>query len=377
MKKNTIVWITPDCFIDCDVSYIPKLSEIFQIHWIVIRPICHRFTLNEIKTSIKNYDDITLTIIESKCRERNPLKIFEYNKINTIISKVNPNLIYINISPTSPWQIPMFIRLPINKTIIAAHQGKVHEGMGHYWYYNMLRDFVFKRFKYINMFSKSQASFFRERYPNPRIFQFVLGLKYFGEPSMDIKAHDTINFLSFGIVNYAKHIDLLIDAACNIYEKGYKNIRVKIVGSCANWNEVYKPHIRYPEIFDVDIRMIDNEEIPNLFAESDYFVQPYRVLSQSGPFKIAMKYNIPLITSDLPGFTDEMVENTTGFIFESEKVENLESIMIKAIQIKIKGEYSELKARMKEYVDKVYSEHSLLNQYAEMFNTIISNEINS
>ena len=72
-----------------------------------------------------------------------------------------------------------------------------------------------------------------------------------------------------------------------------------------------------------------------------------------------------------------MVENTTGFIFESEKVENLESIMIKAIQIKIKGEYSELKARMKEYVDKVYSEHSLLNQYAEMFNTIISNEINS
>ncbi|WP_276962581.1 glycosyltransferase family 4 protein [Bacteroides graminisolvens] len=292
--------------------------------------------------------------------------------VNRIIWREKPDLVYSNMIASSPWQIPMFLLLPKNKTINTAHQGRVHEGMGHYKYYNFLRDILYKRIKSVNMFSKSQVAYFRERYPKSKIYQFPLGLKDFGEATKSKQEDGYVHFLSFGSINYVKHIDLLIDAACNIYEQGYKNFKVKIAGMCSDWNSTYVPHIKYPEIFENDIRMIDNNEIANIFKEADFFIQPYRVISQSGPFKIAMNYNTPLITSDLPGFTDEMEDGITGFIFKTNDVKSLEQVLIKAIDIKnSKKEYCALTNRMKGYVEKVYSKDALVRKYTNMFNDVI------
>lgn len=369
MKLKKICWITPDCFADCDIPYVPLLSGMFDIYWIVQLTINHRYKEEDFLEIQNCHNNIKVEIIRSKFRERNPLKLLEYLHINKIIRRETPDVVYSNLMPFSPWQIPMFLLLPKSKTICTAHQGRVHEGMGHYKYNNFLRDILYKRIKNVNMFSKSQAAYFQERYPNSKIFQFPLGLKDFGEATSIPVDDGVTRFLSFGTINYAKHIDLLIDAACNIFEQGYKNIKIKIAGMCSDWESTYLPRIKYPEIFEEEIRMIENEEIPNLYTEADFFVQPYRVISQSGPFKIAMNYNTPLITSDLPGFMDEMVEGTTGFTFKTDNVKALEDVLIKAIEVKrSKTEYEALKMRMKEYVDKTYSYESLVMQYTEMFN---------
>lgn len=372
MAKNKICWITPDYFADCDIPYVPYLLKDFDIHWVVLLPNQSRYSEGDFLDLSKQADNLSVEIIRSKRRERNPLKVFEYLKINKIIKRECPVLVYINMAVSSPWQIPMFLKLPKDKTIITAHQGRVHEGMGHYRYNNFLRDIVYGRLKNVNMFSKSQANFFKERYKDSKVFQFPLGLKEFGQPTIGRKDDCLVRFLSFGTINYAKHIDLLIDAANLVYEKGYKNIKIIVKGGCSNW-DFYLDHIKYRDIVEADIRMIDNSEIPNLFTNADYFVQPYRVVSQSGPFKIALNYNLPLITSNLPGFTDEMVDGTTGFTFKCNDVGSLADTMIQAVELKNNTDsYVGLKKRMQEYVSENYSSEVLVGKYTDMFNVIIN-----
>jgi len=199
-----------------------------------------------------------------------------------------------------------------------------------------------------------------------------LGLKNYGESNVQKSSEGMTRFMSFGSINYTKHIDLLIDAAEGIYEKGYKNFIVVIKGGCSNPESIMS-HVKHPELFDLSLRPVDNLEIADLFCSSHFFVQPYRVVSQSGPFKIAMKYNIPLITSDLPGFTDEMVDNVTGYTFETNSLQSLEDRMIQCIKMVVNGKpYEDLCKRMTQYVTREYSEAALLQRYCDMFNEVIN-----
>lgn len=369
MKK--ITWLTEDCFVDCDINIIPLLSNKFKIFWIIILTKDARYKDSDFDCLKKEFGNLTISIIHINKRIRNPLTLNTYIKIVNLIKYQKSNINYINIATVSPWGIPLFIFLPSRSTILTAHQGAVHAGMRNKIISKLLRKFIYNRFRLVNMFSKSQAKLFQKQFPKSKIFQFFLTPKYFGEPNIMKEEDGIVHFLSFGIINYAKHIDLLIKAACNIYEKGYKNIRITIAGMCANW-QPYEDLIRYPEIFDLKIKKIDNADIPNLFHSADYFVQPYRIVTQSGPFKIAMTYNVPIITSNLPGFTDEMVDGVTGYIFENDNLAALESVMEKAIEIKLNhNNYTKLKDSLRSYVSDNYSLNIMAKHYESMFNQIL------
>lgn len=372
-KRKKICWVTPDAFLDTDMDYkiMSGLLKHFDIYWFVVFGRNNRYKEADFKQLIDENPNLTVKFIYFTARGRYPSNCVNYYKLAKNVNAVMADLIYLNIGISTPWALAFFLKVSSRNTIITAHQGKVHEGMGHYKYYNFLRDIVYGRFHNVVMFSKSQAALFKERYPKSKIFQTYLGLKDFGKASINGNDSCNVNFLSFGSINYAKHIDLLIEAACNVYEKGYTNIRVKIAGKCNNWETFYKPLIKYPEIFETEIKMIANEEIPDLFVKADYFVQPYRVISQSGPFKIAMNYNTPLITSDLSGFSDEMVEGVTGFLFKRNDVDDLEKTLIKAMEVKSSiHDYHQLKSKMKAHVSSVYSAKSLIDKYCRIFNVI-------
>lgn len=115
--------------------------------------------------------------------------------------------------------------------------------------------------------------------------------------------------------------------------------------------------------------MIENTEIANLFAKSHYFVQPYRIVTQSGPMKIAYKYNVPVIVSDLPGFLDELKEGVTGYSFKHENKESLEQTMQDIID-QHTANYEKLRLKMKQYIKEEYSPSMLAQQYIKMFNSI-------
>lgn len=369
MKKK-ILWVTPDCFVDCDIPYVPQLLEFFNIHWLVLLPLNNcRYHDSDFTSIATKHKNLTVEIIKSTSREREIVKIAEYWRVIKAIKSNKPDVVYLNVNPHSPWQIPMFLALPKDKTIITAHQGRVHEGMGHYRYYNFLRDILYKRIEYVNMFSKSQAVYFHERYPESKIYQFPLGLKDFGNATNTRPTSGKVRFLSFGSIIYTKSIETLIQAGNILYERGERNFVISINGGCKDWTW-YQHQIKYHEIFETDIRIIDNEEIPNLFNGSHYLVQPYRVVSQSGPTKIAFRYNLPIICSNLPGFTDEVKEGVCGYSFEKGNPDDLADKMQMAIHDF--GKYEMLLESEKKNVEENYTTEALVKQYVNMFNSVIS-----
>lgn len=365
MNRKKICWITPDYFVDCDINIIPLLCERdYSIEWIVTGPEKNsRYSLKD----LPKCDNLSISYIEWKKRLIHPVNVIFFFKLFRMILSKRADLYYMNYAPEGYFMLFYWL-LPFKKMIATAHQGRVHDGFRFRTIAKISRWLYYRRVRYVNMFSDYQAKLFKESY-NPRyLFMTPLALKDFGK-SLASRCYSPCRFLSFGTISYNKNIELLIDAAEKVYDLGYTNFKVSINGYCGNW-EYYQSHIKHPEIFELSIRKIDNNEIANLFSSSKFFVQPYRILTQSGPTKIAFRYNLPIIASNKPAFVDEIQEGIAGFIFESENVNSLSELMIKCIKMD-KEEYDTLLHRMKEYVDKKYSFSVIIEKYRSMFNTVL------
>ena len=162
-----------------------------------------------------------------------------------------------------------------------------------------------------------------------------------------------------------------MEAANQLYEEGVRGFKVSINGV---WRVEWKPEdkIRHPEIFELNIGSVPNEDIPNLFTYNHYAVYPYKNMSQSGAIKCAFNYHTPVIVSDLPGFTDEVEEGVEGFSFKSEDVDDLKRVMRECIHLK-SDEYNVLVKKMTIDVENKYSIDSIVNQYVSMFEKLFLN----
>lgn len=365
-----IVWVTPDCFVDCDIILMPDLLKTFDIHWIVLLQDGSRFKESDFVQMRQQYHNLVVEFVYER-RLRNPMNFFKFIGLATKINRMEHDAAYLNIG-VSPWCLSMIPFIKSDKAIVTAHQGKVHEGMSYKRLVTASRKLWYRHFQNVNMFSKSQALLFKQDFPKSIVYQFVLGLKDFGKPTNQRPTSGDVRFLSFGILNYAKNIDLLIDAACILYERGIRGFKVSINGACSDW-AFYQSKIKYPQLFELDIRMIDNSEIPNLFNSCHYFVQPYRVVSQSGPTKIAYNYNLPVIVSNLPGFMDELEEGVNGYSFEKGNVKSLADRMQWLIEHHA-TDYDSLLERMKSHTISHYANEVLIKQYSDMLEKVINNK---
>lgn len=370
MKK--IVWITEDAFVDCDIIPIDQVSKKYVVDWIVIHPLKKsRYDENEIKQFHRGNNNIRTHLFYEKYGAKDIRKIIDYFKLGKQTKKYSADLYYVNYSVALPWYIFFWRQLP-SKKVITAHQGAVHAGMKNKWLSVFSRDLVYRGAKFVNMFSKSQAELFKHRYKKSTIKIINLALKDYGLPSVKnaSSADDTIYFLSFGLINYAKNIDLFIDAACNLYDKGVRGFKVMIYGKCQDWS-FYERRIRYPELFELGIDFVKNKDIPNLFSKAHYFVQPYRVVSQSGAMKVAFQYNTPVIASNLPGLVDELEEGVNGYFFDAGNISDLERVMSERIEL-FKTEYNILIDRMKQYTEEHYSPKHIGGEYLNMFDNTLN-----
>lgn len=368
-RRKSILWVTGDWFMAHDIVLVPIVSSIADIHWVIIFPeVNQRFKESEFDIIKDKHPNIEITFLYIKKRLRNPNNVRFFYQIIKIQKAVDPDLVHLDFGVDVPWALPVFIKIPKDKTIVVLHQGEPHEAMKHRWLSKFIRWVIFHRIKNVKMFSKSQAEIFKRKFHHNKLFVFRLPLLDFGKPQNIRPNHGDIRFLSFGTLNYSKNIDLLIDAACLLYERGARGFKISINGFCENWDE-YQNHIKYPQIFELNIRLIDNSEIPNLFNGSHYLVQPYRVVSQSGPTKIAFQYNLPILATNLPGFTDEIEEGINGYIFEKGNVEDLADKMQMLIE-KHKTIYPKLLESEKAYTEENYSIEMLVKQYVDMFNEV-------
>lgn len=364
----SISWITPVNFVDVDLPIIAELQKGMSIYWQVV-------ALSKVDSDLKNYIEPKLKGSKNVRVEyvEIPYRFFDlktmriYCKVLKRARAYKPDLYYTSLQ-AAPFG-PLIYRLywPLNKTVAACHNVSTPKGANQETYSRFFTKLHLKTFDNIQVFSESQKEILYERFPKKNVLLAPLAIKDYGEPNVKRKEFDESNviFLFFGKILSYKRVDLLIEAAQALYEKGRRDFKVKIAGGCKDWS-VYENKIKYPDLFDIRIAHIPNDDIADLFATSDYFVMPYQDIAQSGAITVAYRYNLPIILSDLPQFKPYVNDGETGYFFECMNVHSLED-KIEHVLEGGKALYARLKEGLENFVDKNYSTSAIASMYEDFF----------
>jgi len=344
-----IAWISVPAFISTDMFIIPEVSKYYQLDWYLLVRENEKIDFLEQANLLKEEGKIGFNLVYTHFRSSDPRTLIEYKNFLSIIKENNYDIIY-NVMIGIPYYMPLLrYIIGTKKTLVAIHNVHVPKGGSLYWPSVLYTKFTINSFKYFQTFSESQKRELKAKAPNKYCDNVNFVLMDYGRPTHITKNDETV-FLSFGIIRDYKRIDVIIQAAQIAYEKTGKKFKVIIAGSCDNW-EPYQKMIRYPELFDLRIMRIEDEEIPNLFAETDYFLAPYQDIAQSGSAIIALNYNIPIIASKLEAFQTYVIDGVTGYLMSPACVEDLTNIIIKILKAD-----SESNNTMKETIAKMKQE---------------------
>ncbi|MAV94019.1 MAG: hypothetical protein CMG01_07725 [Candidatus Marinimicrobia bacterium] len=132
---------------------------------------------------------------------------------------------------------------------------------------------------------------------------------------LKIKNPPKLLLLFFGFIRDYKGLDILINALKNL-----KNLDIKllIAGESYIKTNKIKDLINNNNLSDMVIwheKYIPNDEINLYFSASDLVVLPYKKISQSGIIPMAYHFNKIVVCSNLPSFTDHVIEKTNWIFF--------------------------------------------------------------
>lgn len=367
-----VSWITPSPFVDVDLPIINELQKEVKIYWqIVIGAELSDDMKGYIESHLAKTDNLTYEYVKIPYRPYDIRTFFAYVRILKKAKEATPDLYYtsMNTAPFVQWFYRLY--LPTKKVVAACHNVSTPKGANREMYSRLFTYLYLRTFKNIQVFSESQRDALFERFPSKNVLLAPLAIKDFGEPTVAARVFDDTNivFLFFGIISPYKRLDLLIEAAQILYDRGFRNFKVRIAGYCKTW-DYYAALIKYPQLFDLRIGRIPNDQVANLFASSDYFVMPYQDIAQSGAITVAYRYNVPILLSDLPQFKPFAENETTGFYFESQNVDDLG----KKMRLMIEGGktlHTNLKKGLSEFVEQRYSTAAIANKYKLFFEELI------
>lgn len=80
-----------------------------------------------------------------------------------------------------------------------------------------------------------------------------------------------------------------------------------------------------------EIKYIPDDEIKYYYSAADVSVLPYTDVYQSGVIQLAYGYKKAVVSSNLPAFTQFVIEGKTGYIFENGSPQSLAEAMERAI----------------------------------------------
>ena len=370
MHKEIICWITSSFLLDVDIPIVPVLQENYDIEWIVL-------------TTQANHDGDKALIEAKGCHKYvlvknegiflNPMKLFFYIKLIKKLREQNFDAYYFNFLGM-PYFMPLVqMMLPKSKCVIAAHNVKTPKGARFYWIAKPYMDYVTKVFSNFHVFSMNQLDLLKTLNATANILYTPLCLKDYGQPTIQ-KNNYPIRFLFFGNIVEYKRVDLLLEAIKILEKKGCTGFKVQISGYCRpeKWKNRYAPLMKGLKNVSVDIRRIPNDDIPNLFEKSHYFVMPYQDIAQSGAMAVALCYNIPIIASELDTFKEFMNGNNDGYFFQMGSAEKLAATMQKAIE-DYNIRYADMRYCQSKFVKEKLSTDAILAQYRLYLDRICHN----
>lgn len=363
MKKR-IVWITPDCFLDVDLPIIKELQSYYDIYWQIVIGFNNTIDYESyVASMINSQAQVEISFYYQKYRLRDIRNIYDYIKIINKVKSYNPDIYYLSFAAI-PYGILIYrMFLPLNKCVVACHnvstpQGAMSGGIAKKYTYLWL-----KYFKNIQVFSKGQKKVLDSKHPNKNVLMAPLAIKDYGIPtrSYDRENMQVTRFLIFGNIVEYKRVDLLIEAGNTLYKRGVKDFKIRIAGNGNVWKK-YASLIKYPDIFELYIKRIPNEEVADLFADSHYFVMPYQDIAQSGAITVAFRYNLPTLVSDIDQFKEFVTDGVTGVTFKNKDAQDLADKMQYMIEQR-KEVFPKLAKAQADYVEKELSLKSIIDKY--------------
>lgn len=361
MENKKILWLTADCFIDVDRQLVPYLRSTYQLNikWFIVQ--------SKNGSKVANSDDYE--IIQIHYRGKDPRTYFELKTAFKRLHLEQYDLIYSD--SIGFYYYPALMRLvDKNRLIHAAHNVNPYPVWP--WDLRMEVKYIFHNGKHFQMFSQHTARWFKEHYPSKSFFYAPMVVKDFGEVKTDHYQFDEskVNLLFFGNIVGNKRLDLLIDAVKSLPSEIQDKLHLNICGKCRMDEQSFINQIGDCKAISAYFKRIPDEEIPELFTKSQYLMLPYEDVAQSGPHMIAYNYNLPVIASDISGFAERVEDGKNGYLFHVNDKQALMETITKAVTMS-SDDYQNMKAELKEFVDKNYSLQAVSQRYIDYFDSIL------
>lgn len=364
LEKKRIVYFNMEAYIDTDITVLRELQKVYDVVWI---PMIHEQNPRFSETFIRNYAstyNITLNLVKYSTRQSSFTYYFLILKVVLFIKRLKPSLIY-SSTGTLAWAFFSSLLLSSKCKIAAFHDVEYHSNTSHLWLLK-ISDYLL-RISNNNfvLFSQSQLDIFQNKYKREG---HLVGMssKDFGKSIVETPAIDKcVKLLFFGRIESYKGLDVLIASLETLYDKGYNNFSLSVYGKGACWNEC-KRYIKHKDLYNLQIRYIENEEIPDIMKNHHFLVLPYRDATQSGPIMISVNYGLPIIAPSINSFKDIYDEKSALFYEQG----SLNTALEKAVNITME-EYSKMKEHCNSLKNR-FSEERVSKNYIEYFERLLS-----
>ncbi|RPH95943.1 glycosyltransferase [candidate division KSB1 bacterium] len=137
--------------------------------------------------------------------------------------------------------------------------------------------------------------------------------------------------LFFGFVRRYKGLDILINALPAIHKK-FSDVKLAVVGEFYGPREEYDKIIRdlgLTNAVSVRADYCPNEEVGKYFAACDAVVLPYRTATQSGIIQVAYALDLPVITTNVGGLSEVVMDGVTGMVVPPENPAAIAAAVVK------------------------------------------------
>ncbi|VAW54788.1 hypothetical protein MNBD_GAMMA06-608 [hydrothermal vent metagenome] len=256
--------------------------------------------------------DIPLTISAS-----NLFKLatgISFIKLYRAIALTQPDVIHLNSShPLLLFTLPLLAKK--FNVVATIHDATSHPGSDKNLRKHLERQVVVRHAKYIFVHRDVIRTQFLEL--NPAIDKSQVLITPHGDydffrninSSNTTEEPDTILF--FGRISVYKGLIHLTEAVTLIRNK-HPNLKIIIAGNGELGEQVQQA--LQDDIYEVHNRFIGDEEVPTFFNRARLLVLPYIEASESGVIQVGKAFNMPIISTQVGGIPEAVIDGKTGII---------------------------------------------------------------
>jgi len=384
MKKQ-IIYLSPDCFFDTDALVLRHLAAEYDVTWVALVTVAgSRVSNDSVVETIAQNAGVKLVLKHLRWRKFSWQQLRFNLGLLRELKAHKADMVYIEDIGDLFFYLLQPLFLKQKTSVFALHDVVTHlnpkdlRSKMQVCLFNITRSVMMGWAQNFHIFSRTEYKKFKELYPLKSVFYTRLLLKSFGPPAVDTLLQTTqrpgsisgcCRFLFFGLISYYKGLDVLIEALETLVREGFTNFSLTIAGNGSYWPQC-ETLIRSTPHYELLIRYIADEEIPELFTRHHFLVLPYRDASQSGPQMISLEYTLPVIAAEIGGLSDFIVNEQTGFLFRhnAEQASHTLTHRLRQSLTMSDHQYEEMRQRLGEWKQQHYSIDDTIARYIQFFN---------